>query len=109
MKKTYGLLCVLMLMSGSLLQVEASEIVVETEVQPYSVTTGPVDGGYWIRGKRDNAVISEYMHYTQSGYASVVNGLGYTSNGGWQAKNVYSRANQSWSFWGTNKSYYNNR
>ncbi|MGL4953539.1 MAG: lactococcin 972 family bacteriocin [Culicoidibacterales bacterium] len=76
------------------------------ETTPYTVTSGNVDGGYWIRGKRENSVISEYKHYSKQGKASVVNGMGYTSEGDWKSANIYSKASQSWSFLGTNKSYY---
>ena len=85
-----------------------SEIV--TGTTKTGMTSGPMDGGYWIRGKRDGKVVSEYKHYTGQGHASTVNGAGYYHSGGWQPTDVFSKSNVlDWTFWGTNKVYYNFR
>ncbi|MFP7253678.1 hypothetical protein CHH91_03350 [Virgibacillus sp. 7505] len=68
--------------------------------------SGAISGGYWIRGKRDGRVVSEFKHYTKEGRASVTNGAGYHDDGGWKAQDVWSKADLDWSFWGTNKAYY---
>lgn len=70
------------------------------------ITSGKKDGGYWIRGKRDGNVVSEYKHYTYKGRASVVNGKGKVDDGGWKPKNKYSKAKEKWTIKGTNKAYY---
>jgi hypothetical protein len=78
-----------------------------------AVDSGPISGGYWIRGKkRINLVAhvySSYKHYTKSGHASVVNGNGDYHSGGWKPKDVFSTAKLVWTTWGTNKAYYNYR
>src|SRR6478735_1754253 len=71
-------------------------------------TSGNMDGGYWIRGKRNGDVISEYKHYKKEGRASVTNGRGYHDDGGWKAKEKWSRASKDWTFRGINKAYYDN-
>ncbi len=66
--------------------------------------------GYWIRGQKHvsgkNQLVSEYKDYVGQGRASVVNGNGDTDDGGWKATNTYSYASEDWTFWGTNKAYY---
>ncbi|ABS21711.1 lactococcin 972 family bacteriocin [Bacillus cytotoxicus] len=74
-----------------------------------SVTSGKVDGGYWIRGKKDKNVYSSYKHYSAQGHASVVNGKGDYKSGGWKAKNVFSTAQLPWTSEGTNKAYYDHK
>lgn len=64
------------------------------------------DKGYWIRGKRDGNVISEYKNYKKEGFASVINGDGHYREGGWKSADVFSKAEAYWSFWGTNKAKY---
>lgn len=69
--------------------------------------------GYWIRGKKTDTnpdqVYSSYKDYKGQGYASVVDGNGNTSNGGWKDTNVYSTAHLKWTTAGTNKAFYNYR
>ncbi|SNZ02463.1 hypothetical protein SAMN05421503_0115 [Terribacillus aidingensis] len=95
--------------------IESSQGVTESYVKDTqsgfstNATSGEISGGYWIRGKRDGRVVSEYKHYQKEGRASVTNGAGYHDDGGWKAKNVWSKADLDWSFWGTNKSYYDYR
>lgn len=73
------------------------------------VTSGKADGGYWIRGKRDGNVISEYKHYTKQGRATVTNGKGVYNDGKWQKKDVFSKAKATWTSSGTNKANYDNK
>lgn len=68
-----------------------------------------IDGGFWIRGKRDGEIVSEYKHYTKQGRASVTNGAGYHDDGGWQKPYKWSKASLDWSFWGTNRANYDYR
>lgn len=87
---------------------------VEYDTQPDGTITtmadsGNKDGGYWIRGKRDGQVVSEYKHYTNQGRASVTNGAGHHEDGGWKAKDIWSKADRDWTFFGVNKSYYDYR
>ncbi|AOR25026.1 lactococcin 972 family bacteriocin [Clostridium taeniosporum] len=73
------------------------------------VKSSEKSGGYWIRGKKNGEVISKYKHYTEQGYASVINGEGDTDDGGWQPAGEWSPASAEWTFWGTNKSFYNHK
>ncbi|OZT11109.1 hypothetical protein CHN50_18380 [Priestia aryabhattai] len=73
------------------------------------VTSGKMDGGYWIRGKKDDNVYSSYKHYKKQGRASVVNGEGDVGDGGWKSAGTYSTAKKKWTSKGTNKAYYDNK
>jgi len=85
------------------------EVIGDGEFSIMSVTSGAMDGGYWIRGKKDGNVYSSYKHYTKEGHASVVNGKGDYKSGGWKPKDVFSTAQLTWTSSGTNKAYYNYR
>ncbi|GIN12613.1 hypothetical protein J26TS2_24800 [Shouchella clausii] len=74
-----------------------------------SAESGNKDGGYWIRGKRDGQLVSEYKHYKKEGRASVTNGKGYHKDGGWKKPEKWSKASLKWTFTGTNKAYYDYR
>ena len=65
--------------------------------------------GYWIYGKRDGNVVSEYKTYVGEGRASVTNGEGYYDDGGWVGVEEWSKAAQPWTKKGTNKAYYDYR
>lgn len=65
--------------------------------------------GYWIYGKRDGNVVSEYKVYVGEGRASVTNGEGYYDDGGWVEVESWSKAAQPWTSKGTNKAYYDYR
>ncbi|MGE9833152.1 hypothetical protein [Streptococcus orisratti] len=65
--------------------------------------------GYWISGKRDGKVVSEYKAYTGEGFASVTNGKGNYNDGGWQPAESWSRASLTWTREGTNRANYNYR
>ncbi|MGV3041678.1 lactococcin 972 family bacteriocin [Staphylococcus rostri] len=73
-----------------------------------SIETGPISGGYWIRGTNSYYVISKYKHYKRSGKASVVNKYGEFRNGGWKRPDVFSSAKVRKTF-GGNKAYYNHK
>lgn len=73
------------------------------------ITSGNKDGGYWIRGKSGNEVVSKYKHYKEEGHASVVNGEGDTDSGNWEAPGSYSYAHADWTSAGTNKAYYDHK
>lgn len=88
-------------------QLKASKTFDESNVK--GVTSGPQDGGYWIRGKKDNQVYSSYKHYTKQGRASVTNGEGDYKDGGWKPKDQFSTASLPWTSKGTNKANYNYR
>lgn len=84
------------------------------EVDVTSVESGPIAGGYWIRGYQWawplEQIISEYKHYTKRSHASVVNGNGTYHSGGWtKSSNQFSRAKANWIPWGTNKAYYDSK
>lgn len=88
----------------------------EEIINPYqkAVTSGDMDKGtdnhgYWIRGTRDDLVISEYKNYKKEGRGSVVNGDGHYRDGGWKPKDTFSKASAYKAFWGGNKAYYNFR
>jgi len=74
------------------------------------VTSGDMDGGYWIRGDKDingvKNVYSSYKHYTKQGAASVTNGEGDYVDGGFKPADVMSTANVKWTSSGTNKANY---
>ncbi|KGX87306.1 hypothetical protein [Pontibacillus litoralis] len=76
-----------------------------------AITSGYVDKGdkkgYWIRGKKDGNVYSKYKNYKMEDRASVVNGAGDTDTSGWKSPDTYGVAKRDWTFWGTNKTYYN--
>lgn len=65
--------------------------------------------GYWIYGKRDGNVVSEYKVYVGEGRASVTNGEGYYDDGGWVGVESWSKAAKPWTSKGTNKAYYDFR
>ncbi len=65
--------------------------------------------GYWLSGKRDGNVISEYKPYIGEGKASVKNGLGVVDDGGWVEVGDWSKAEAEWTIRGTNKAYYDYR
>lgn len=84
------------------------------EVDVTRVVSGPIAGGYWIRGYQWawpwEQVVSEYKHYTKRSHASVVNGNGVYHSGGWtKGKGQFSRAKANWIPWGTNKTYYDSK
>lgn len=54
--------------------------VISTKTQA-GITSGSKDGGYWIRGKSGDQLVSKYKHYKEEGHASVVNGEGDTDEG----------------------------
>lgn len=71
-----------------------------------ALESGPKNGGYWIRGKKDSNVYSSYKHYEKMGYASVVNGEGDAVEDVYKPANEYSTAKVKWTLKGTNKAYY---
>lgn len=70
---------------------------------------GPMDGGWWTRGKNGNNLISEYKHYMKQGRASCRNGNGTFSDGGWQSAGVWSKSKVGYTLFGGNIVYYDNR
>lgn len=68
--------------------------------------------GYWIHGKKkisdEKKIYSKFKAYSPYDYgrASVVNGEGDVYDGGWQLAGTYSVAYEKWTFWGTNKAFY---
>ncbi len=73
------------------------------------ITSGSMDGGYWIRGKRGTKLISEYKHYKTKGRASVTNGIGDYNDGGWKEADTFSKASVEWTSKGINRAYYDNK
>lgn len=73
------------------------------------LTSGNKAGGYWIRGKSGDQVVSKYKHYTKEGHASVINGIGDDDYGNWESPGSYSYAHADWTSEGTNKAYYDYR
>lgn len=86
----------------------------ENDIIPYAdnkyiYNSNNVRVGYWIYGKKDGNVISEYKPYVGEGRASVTNGKGAYDDGGWVKPNDdpnWSRAKQPWTFWGQNRADY---
>ena len=65
--------------------------------------------GYWLHGKRDQKVVSEYKTYIGEGRASVTNGEGVYKDGGWVGVGQWSKASAKWTSAGTNKANYDYR
>jgi hypothetical protein len=68
---------------------------------------GEVDGGWWTRGQIGNSLVSEYKHYTASGYASCRNGNGSFDDGGWKPAGEWSKSRVGYTLLGGNRVYYN--
>ena len=82
---------------------------VSDEEKQSRATDGPVDGGWWYRGKNGSSLVSEYKHYTKQGRGSCRNGNGTYNDGGWQSSGVFSKAKVGYTLLGGNKVYYDYR
>lgn len=69
---------------------------------------GKKDGGFWIRGKRGNKVISDYKHYKKSGKGTAINGKGRVGSGGWKPAGTFSKGRVG-KTWSGNQSYYSHK
>lgn len=101
---------------GGYVVVEENDSINENEFSRTGVSSGYVydssdkKAGYWIRGKKDDLVISKMKAYSPyEGRASVVNGEGDDDDGGWKPTGIYSKASAIWTKSGINKAFYDYR
>ncbi|QLK86391.1 lactococcin 972 family bacteriocin [Staphylococcus sp. 17KM0847] len=73
---------------NGLIQSETNDDSSDIEVR--SVKSGKKAGGFWIRGIRQQEVISKYKHYKKFGKGTAINGNGDVGTPGWKKPGIFS-------------------
>lgn len=65
--------------------------------------------GFWLYGRRDGQLVSDYKCYVGEGHASVISGDGHIDDGEWVKPDHWSKASVHWYKGGGNEAYYDYR